>query len=377
MAQVRPKDLVVAIVLCGVLGVGCASKVAAGPPALPPAAPSSDRPAFTAAQVACLKKAARAANPNAMPEALAVLAYLRELPHRNDHRIISGQFIGSGKYSSLKEIQQTYDKTGKWVGMIGNDYAVAHQANTQGNPYLIDYWNKGGLVTVSFHALNPQNHRFGSVNNRKINFQDLLHPETAAYKTWTSDLDVVAAGLKQLQDNGVVVLWRPFHEMNKDFFWWGNRPVEDFVKLWRQTFDYLTRTKGLNNLLWVYSPYQAPDTDKYYPGDDYVDIVAMDAYETYPEKIQGYDALAKIDKPFGFAEFGPSGKLLIVIPIVDKNVDYNRIFQTIKTKFPKTSFLHAWNDGWGFQSHQNIREMMSDPAMITREDLAWRSVCAR
>ena len=368
-----------ALVGCSFAGAGCASKVAAGPPAPQEGVAHGDgwqRVAYNSQQLVCLEERGRTANPNAMPEARAVLAYLRDLPSRPDNRIVSGQFIGGGNYSSLKEIEQVYKKTGKWVAMIGNDYALLHQTNTEGNAYLINYWGQGGLVTVSFHALNPENRKFASVKSRNIEIKNLLDHGSEAYQNWKNDLDAAAAGLQQLQDYGIVVLWRPFHEMNKEFFWWGNRDVGDFVSLWRQTFDYLTHEKGLNNLLWVYSPYQGPDTAKYYPGDDYVDIVSMDAYETNPENIQGYEQLEQIDKPFGFGEYGPSGKLLFVIPIIDKNVDYNGIFQTIKQKFPKTSFLQAWNGGWGFQGHKNIKEMMEDPAMITREEVAWRSVCA-
>jgi mannan endo-1,4-beta-mannosidase len=342
-----------------------------------PSLPLALRPqSYSSSQVACLDRTVRTANPSAMPEAKQILAYLRDLPNRRDERIISAQAIGGGDKSGFKDVNDIQKKTGRWVGMIGNDYALMHETNIKGNVHLIDYWNKGGLVTISFHALNPENPGFFSVTKKKITFGDLFRPETKTYQNWRKDLDKVATGLAELRDRGIVVLWRPFHEMNKDFFWWGKRDVGEFVRLWRDTFDYLTKEKKLNNLLWVYSPYQAPDTDKYYPGDAYVDIVAMDAYETNPEKIQGYEALAKIDKPFGFSEYGPSGKMIIVIPVVDKNVDYNAIFQGIKKRFPKTTFIQAWHDAWAFNKHRNIDIMMNDPWMITREDLAWKQICA-
>ena len=61
---------------------------------------------------------------------------------------------------------------------------------------------------------------------------------------------------------------------------------------------------------------------------------------------------------------------------VEKNVDYNAIFQTIKERFPKTTFIQAWNGGFGYQNHRNIDKMMSDPWMITRDELDWHRVCA-
>jgi mannan endo-1,4-beta-mannosidase len=375
----------ISVLLKCLLGLGsaffvlsCVGLIVGSPP--PQIAPKSNRATTfsspTSRQLSCLQQSGATANVNATPETRAVLAYFRGLPERTDHRLVSGQFIGSGKFSSTKELDEIQEKTGKQVAMMGIDYALMHATDTTANSYIINHWNQGGLATISFHALNPQNHRFGSVKNRKINIQDLFNSDSKAYKNWIKDLDQVADGLKELQDHGVVVLWRPFHEMNKDFFWWGNRDVGDFVRLWRETFDYLTKTKGLNNLLWVYSPYQADDTAKYYPGDDFVDIVSMDAYETNPENIRGYEQLAAYDKPFGFGEYGPSGKLLVFVPIVDKNVDYYQIFNTILERFPRTTFLHAWNGGWGFQGHKNIDQMMNDPRMITRENVAWTSVCS-
>jgi hypothetical protein len=103
----------------------------------------------------------------------------------------------------------------------------------------------------------------------------------------------------------------------------------------------------------------------------------MDGYDTHPENFQGYDALSTLDKPFGFGEYGPSGSLFFVVPKVEKDVDYNAIFQTIKARYPNTTFIQAWNGGFGYQSHRNIDRMMTDPWMITRESLEWRRVCSQ
>lgn len=343
---------------------------------LPPLPPRPAPQRFTRQQVACLDGKVRTANPSANPSTKQLLAYLRELSRRQDRRILVGQFIGGGDWSGLKEVTKVNEKTGKWVAMIGNDYALMHDTSIKGNAHLINYWHDGGLVTVSFHQLNPERRRFGSVKSRKIDFRELLNPGSKSHQTWRADMDRVAEGLAQLQDYGVVVLWRPYHEMNKDFFWWGERDPEDFVQLWREMFDYLTKEKKLDNLLWVYSPYQAADSDKYYPGDDYVDIVSLDAYETNPANIKGYEQLARIDKPFGFGEFGPSGALIGIFPKVEKNVDYDQVLQSIKERFPKTAFIHAWNGPWGFHSQKNVDRMFSDPAVVTRETLDWRQTCA-
>jgi mannan endo-1,4-beta-mannosidase len=93
----------------------------------------------------------------------------------------------------------------------------------------------------------------------------------------------VAEGLQQLKDAGVVVLWRPFHEMNGDWFWWGKKTGDDgYKKLYRMLYDRLVNFHHLNNLIWVYNCNELNDNvdpyEKYYPGNDVVDILATDVY---------------------------------------------------------------------------------------------------
>ncbi|KAA6306388.1 Mannan Endo-1 4-beta-mannosidase, partial [termite gut metagenome] len=92
---------------------------------------------------------------------------------------------------------------------------------------------------------------------------------------------------KQLQDAHVPVLWRPFHEMNGVWFWWCNKPGENgFKKLWIAMYNYFTHHHGLNNLLWVWNtnaPRDIPGDEAgpyedFFPGVDYVDVLAADVY---------------------------------------------------------------------------------------------------
>ena len=92
------------------------------------------------------------------------------------------------------------------------------------NSYLIDYWNNGGLVTLYMHPGYPGG-----------TYRDILTPGTAPNTTWTGVLSSIADGLEELQDAGVVVLWRPYHEMCGRF-WWGAYHLKDpalFFELWK------------------------------------------------------------------------------------------------------------------------------------------------
>ncbi len=50
-------------------------------------------------------------------------------------------------------------------------------------------------------------------------------------KCFFKELDTVAVGLQDLCYAGIMVMFRPFHEMNEAWFWWGKK--ERFVELWR------------------------------------------------------------------------------------------------------------------------------------------------
>lgn len=117
----------------------------------------------------------------------------------------------------------------------------------------------------------------------------------------------MAVSLKSLRDANVPVLWRPYHEMNGNWFWWGKK--NNFSKLWNIMYDRFVNVHKLNNLLWVWSP-NAPNvwSDPYaltYPGADKVDILAADIYENdYQQKY--YDSLLSLvaGKPIAIGENG-------------------------------------------------------------------------
>jgi mannan endo-1,4-beta-mannosidase len=64
--------------------------------------------------------------------------------------------------------------------------------------------------------------------------------------------------LQQLRTAGIPVLWRPFHEMNETWNWWGGRPgANGGAKIYQQMRDYFT-SQGLDNLIWVWNVQDNP-----------------------------------------------------------------------------------------------------------------------
>ncbi len=129
------------------------------------------------------------------------------------------------------------------------------------------------------------------VVNTTFDIREALTDGTWEHDFILADIDKVASVLKQLQDAGIPVIWRPLHEAAGDYaagawFWWGRYGVEYTKQLWKLMYDRLVKYHGLNNLIWVWT---AQTTDNYvtatvdkikdaYPGNEYVDIVGTDIY---------------------------------------------------------------------------------------------------
>jgi mannan endo-1,4-beta-mannosidase len=315
------------------------------------------------------------ANPNANSNVRLILNYFSTLKTQTDHRLVSGQFIGySDGVNNYGVVTSIFNNTAKWVGIVGSDYAHwspnHHIRYDYTNPELIKAWKAGSLVTLQVMMTNPANPDGGGLWDTGVDFNQLLDPGTATYSRWISEMDIIAAGLSQLQDSGVVVLFRPFHEMNGAWFWWGGKPTALFVKVWKQMFDYFTTTKKLNNLLWVYGPMSGSTATSYYPGDNYVDITGFDAYTSTVSNsgIGGYYEMVQLGKPFGFTEFGPENA-----SSPSGNFDYRLFINGLKTNFPAACFFLCWNDKWGMASNQYVKEALSDNYVANRDNLNWSS----
>ena len=90
-------------------------------------------------------------------------------------------------------------------------------------------------------------------------------------------MDKGAKALKELKDAGVPVIWRPFHEFDGGWFWWGKGGAENFKKLWKMMYEKYTNEWELDNLIWALG-FTASVPAEWYPGDEYVDIVGADTY---------------------------------------------------------------------------------------------------
>jgi len=166
------------------------------------------------------------ANSNASPAARSLLAYLAGLS-KATRRVIPGEFMGYGNSASLHAAHSVHVMTGQWLGIAGFDYNNFSQGvlTTVTNQLADEWWDDGGLVMLGPQSLfNPITGADNDGSPHPLSAaqrQAILTPGTAANRAFYQELDVVAGALQQLQRAGVVVIYRPFSEMNGFWFWWG------------------------------------------------------------------------------------------------------------------------------------------------------------
>jgi mannan endo-1,4-beta-mannosidase len=255
-----------------------------------------------------------------------VINYLRSITGTS---IVSGQHNKEPATAPGAYTQQVNAVTGQWPGLWGGEmmFRSTDQANRQ---RVVDQakqeWANGSLVALTWHACSPTvgaTCEFeGGVKTRisDAQFQQVVTGGTALNTTWRNRMAAVVPYLRQLRDAGVPVLWRPFHEMNETWNWWGGRPgANGGAKIYQQMKDYFD-SQGLTNLIWVWNVQDNPNANwsQYYPGSNYADVVSLDVwYKNHPSS-GDYSQMQSIaaGKPIAIAEMGkvPNASLLTSQP---------------------------------------------------------------
>lgn len=243
-----------------------------------------------------------------------------------DSLIVVGQACYPANLNTAQGYQtyfeNLYTLTGKYPALLGLHFSQKRsQDTTIINQLAINHWQKGGLVTVGMSFDNPFfDGSDGSlaIDYGKIDLKKLLTsaPDSKEKTAYRNQLMFVSKALLSLKKAGVTVIWRPFHEMNGNWFWWGledakkTAKVSDFHLLWQdmhKTFAQL----GLDNLIWVFAPsnpwnqYVRNSLALLYPGNAFVDMVGMSIYKApLPDFKENYETLKQFNKTIVIAESG-------------------------------------------------------------------------
>ena len=123
-------------------------------------------------------------------------------------------------------------------------------------------------------------------------------------KTWLDKIAFFMQSLEGTHGELIPVIFRPFHELNGSWFWWGKNHCtpEELKKAYRFTVTYLRDEKKVHNLLYAFNTDRFSSEEEYmerYPGDEWVDVLGFDIYQ------RGNDNAAftrDIDKMLGMLE---------------------------------------------------------------------------
>jgi len=315
-------------------------------------------------------------DPEALPSVRALLDLLASLRTRDRGRLLSGQFMGWYPTVSLAPANDIHLLTSNWVAVAGFDYYETFVNAPATEPALFkpprwrlvnelakEHHRMGGIVTISCHMTNPWTGALAW--SKAARFEDLLDPGSAAFARYQEQLDEIARGLADLQDAGVPVLFRPFHEMT-GAFWWGGRNPATFRKVWRELFNTFTKKKGLHNLIWVWSSLVSDRAMDYYPGNAFADMTGLDIYASDVATAKAvYGELAKTGKPFAVTEFGPPGNALD--NTTPRDYDYGPLARQLAEHLPDACYFLAWRDAWGLHRNRHAGQLLSDPLVMNRE----------
>lgn len=207
-------------------------------------------------------------------------------------------WMGSPDY----EMDYILETTGRLPAMRGLDFMNSDFDGVVERSKA--WWDKGGLVTICWHT-GINGYGYQESKDDVPDFDKLLTEGTPEHEAMIANWDKAAAALAELRDSGVPVLWRPFHEFDGGWFWWGKGGGENFIRLWQMMYERYTNEFGLTNLIWVLG-YSGEVKDGWYPGDDYCDIIGSDTYDNSTH-VKAWNKLQNITdsgKPLTFHECG-------------------------------------------------------------------------
>jgi mannan endo-1,4-beta-mannosidase len=297
-------------------------------------------------------------DPLASPEARDLLSRLYGL---------QGKVTLSGQHNQMWHMSEPSERihriTGKYPTIWGGEWGFSDERHDTDNvkyrPRLIEQIKEnhaaGRIIVLTYHQASPtvgEPCDFQGGVICKITDADwdaILEPGTPLHAAWEEHADRLAEAIQALQRENIPVIFRPYHEMNGDWFWWGGIPGR-FQALWDMIYNRFVQYHRLHNLLWAWTSDRPwPGVEAYYPGAHKADILGADIYplegrpEVYPQEWYDRMRVVAAGKPLALSEMG-------VLPTAEK----------LRTQ--PWSWFMCWDD-LVFRSNddETIKRAYSDP----------------
>ena len=305
-------------------------------------------------------------NPNPSKEAVELFDFLQE---NYGKKVISGQHT---KTTALIDVWKVMSITGKIPAICGfellgyspnvnytdtDDDAITEVMENMNTIDSALSWAKvhKGIVTYTWHWFSPMRGHNKAFYTQYTDFNaaKAVTRGTPEYNATIRDIDMIANLLKRFKDLNVPILWRPLHEADGKWFWWGAKGADACVKLWKLIYHRFNNIHNLNNLIWVWNSVNP----EWYPGDDCVDIISRDLYaKDNGSRKDEFLEVKKLnpEKIVSLAECG-------MVPDPDKMMEDGAMW----------SWFMEWCGMQG-ASDETLKAIYNNPLTITLDDLPWR-----
>nr|AKF12291.1 glycoside hydrolase family protein 26 [uncultured bacterium] len=231
---------------------------------------------------------------------------------------------------------------------------------------LIAHHERGGIVTISWHPRNPLTGGTAWDTSDSTVVRSILRPKDRSvarnlpngtqykkFQDWMKRVGDFIATLTDSNGTPIPIIFRPWHENNGSWFWWGQNLCSDeaFKELWNMLQDYMNG-RGFDNLLWCYSPNLDGKWTKErfmerYPGNDRVTLLGVDAYQWGTEEEFVSSLTADLDFLTQYAK--DNDKLIALTECGLKNMPdstwYSRVSKPVMDRYPICYFLLWRNAG--------------------------------
>lgn len=326
----------------------------------------------------------------ASPNTVRLFEFLKSIKGK---KYISGQqYLYEDEYEDVVY----YRASGKLPALRGYDFmGISGLANGYDQiERALDWARKtGGILTMCWHWYAPDDmddirkkssfYYKTTEYSHKTGF-DILRAVTDGTKEnefVLREMDLTAKALKRFEREDIPVIWRPLHEANGNWFWWGNRgeeSVEAYKKLWYMMFDRFTNLHGLKNLIWVWN---GQDKQMAVHPNTY-DIAGEDIYTDPPDHASQKAKFAEVTAY-------TNGKLAALTEcgcIPDPNelqkdgADWlwwmpwwgQFVYKPSKNGMPALDENGCPEINPAYMDEEFLKRVMNDERVITLEDIPWR-----
>ncbi len=259
---------------------------------------------------------------------------------------------------------------------------------------VVNTYNRGGVTTISWHFKNPlSGGGFYWVDSLSVASVPHLIPGGEAHEDYKTILSDIADWAKNcIGDDGkqVPMIFRPYHEFDGDWFWWGKSHTtrEDFISLWKFSVSYLRDSLDVHNFLYAFSPDNRFKSEEEfldrYPGDDWVDMVGMDNYGDMGR--DGYNLESATNKLMIVSDYAIKSNKLAAFTetglesIPDTTWWTDALLKVLKTKRMQMSYVLVWRNDINSPTHyyapfpgqvseNNFVDFYNDPFTLFEKDL--------